>query len=118
MPAALRSRNCRSHRRAVRPRLESLEPRLALASSATGGSAAIVGDTLMVEGTPGPDRIQVLPTQLPGTVRVVSDGKALGSFGPVASIDVNAGAGNDTVTVDPRITLPTELERRNPAQHR
>src|SRR5262249_43035620 len=73
------------------------------------GSAAIVGDTLMVEGTPGPDRIQVLATQVPGTVRVVSDGKGLGSFGPVDRIDVNAGAGNDTVTVDPRITLPTQL---------
>jgi hypothetical protein len=94
----------------VRPRLESLEPRLALAASATGGTAAIVGDTLMVEGTPGLDRIQVLPTQLPGTVRVVFDGKVLGSYGPVVRIDVNAGAGNDTVTVDPRITLPTVLD--------
>jgi hypothetical protein len=64
----------------------------------------------MVEGTPGPDRIQILPTQLPGTVRVVFDGKVLGSYGPVAKIDVNAGAGNDTVTVDPRITLPTILD--------
>src|SRR3954447_23224986 len=113
MSAAPQSRNSRSHRRAVRPRLESLEPRLALAASATLGAAAsvaIVGDTLTVVGTPGPDRIQISPTRLPGTVRVVLDGKMLGSYGPVASIDVSAGAGNDTVVVDPRITLPTRLD--------
>jgi hypothetical protein len=113
MSAAPRSRNSRSHRRAVRPRLESLEPRLALAASATLGAAArvaIVGDTLTVVGTPGPDRIQILPTRLPGTVRVVFDGKLLGSYGPVASIYVSAGAGNDTIVVDPRITLPTRLD--------
>jgi hypothetical protein len=49
----------------------------------------------MVEGTPGPDRIRLLATQLPGTVRVIFDGKVLGSFGPVTEIDVNAGAGNE-----------------------
>jgi Ca2+-binding RTX toxin-like protein len=64
----------------------------------------------MVEGTPGPDRIRIVPTQIPGTVRVAVDGKMLGNYGPVASIDVSAGAGNDTVTVDPRITLPTRLD--------
>jgi RTX calcium-binding nonapeptide repeat (4 copies) len=113
MPTAIPSRNSRAPRRAARPRLEALEPRLALAASATLGAAArvaIVGDTLTVEGTPGPDRIQVLPTRLQGTVRVAFDGKMLGNYGPVASIDVNAGAGNDNVTVDPRITLPTLLD--------
>jgi hypothetical protein len=64
----------------------------------------------MVEGTPGPDQVRILPTPLPGTVRVVFDGKTLGSFGPVANIDVSAGAGNDSVIVDPRITLPTVLD--------
>ena len=113
MPTAIPSRNSRAPRRAARPRLEALEPRLALAASATLGAAArvaIVGDTLTVEGTPGPDRIRIAPTQLPGTVRVVFDGKVLGSYGPVTGIDVNAGAGNDTVVVDPRITLPTLLD--------
>jgi Ca2+-binding RTX toxin-like protein len=51
-----------------------------------------------------------LPTQLQGIVRVVFDGKVLGSFGPVAKIDVEGGAGNDTITVDPRITLSTRLD--------
>jgi hypothetical protein len=113
MPAAIPNRNSRSPRRAARPRLENLEPRLVLSTSATLGAAAhvaIVGDTLTVEGTPGPDRIQILPTQFQGTVRVVFDGKMLGSFGSVAKIDVDAGARNDTITVDPRITLPTQLE--------
>jgi hypothetical protein len=114
MAAARRSRISRSPRRAARPRLESLEPRLALAAPASLGPGAvrvaIVGDTLMVQGTPRPDRIQLLPTQLIGTVRVVVDGKTLGSYGPVASIDVSAGAGNDTVLVDRRITLPTRLD--------
>jgi hypothetical protein len=119
MPAAIPSRDSRSPRRAARPHLESLEPRLVLAASGTASAAvrvaaaarvAIVGETLMVEGTPGPDRIRIAPTQLPGTVRVVFDGKVLGNYGPVANIDVNAGAGNDTVVVDPRITLPTLLD--------
>jgi hypothetical protein len=107
MAAASRSRNSRSPRRAARPRLEDLEPRLALSASPR---VAIVGDTLTVQGTPRPDRIQIEATPQSGTVRVVFDGKVLGSYGPVASIDVNAGAGNDIVTVDPRITLPTLLD--------
>jgi hypothetical protein len=122
MRRTIRSRDSRSHRRAARPHLESLEPRLVLAASATlsasvrvaaaAARVTMVGETLMVEGTPGPDRIRILPTQLPGTVRVVFDGKVLGSYGPVANIDVSAGAGNDTVVVDPRITLPTLLDGR------
>jgi hypothetical protein len=107
MATAPRTRNSRSRRCAARPCVESLEQRLALSASPR---AAIVGDTLMITGTPGPDRIGIAPTKLPGTVRVVFDGKVLGSYGPVANIDVNAGAGNDTVTVDPRITLPTRLD--------
>lgn len=63
----------------------------------------------MVEGTPGPDRIRLVPTRHTGVVRVVSGGKVLGSYGPVALVDVAAGAGNDTVVVDARITLPTRL---------
>ena len=107
MAAASRSRNSRSPRRAARPRLEDLEPRLALSASPR---VAIVGDALTVQGTPGPDRIQIKATPQSGTVRVVFDGKVLGNYGPVASIDVNAGAGKDTVTVDPRINLPTLLD--------
>jgi hypothetical protein len=64
----------------------------------------------MVTGTAGPDRISIAPTELLGTVRVVFNGKVLGRFGPVTAIEVDAGAGNDTVTVGPRITLPTRLD--------
>jgi Ca2+-binding RTX toxin-like protein len=77
---------------------------------AAADCVTIVGDTLMIEGTPGPDRIRIVPTQHAGTVRVVFDGKVLGTYGPVARIDVSAGAGNDTVMVDPRITLPTRID--------
>src|SRR4051794_2503873 len=105
MSVALRSRNSRSHRRAVRPRLEPLEPRLPLAVTHVG----IINQTLMVAGTPRPDHIGIVPTKDPAFVRVVFDGQVLGSYGPVTAIEVDAGAGNDTVTVDPRITLPTQL---------
>jgi hypothetical protein len=64
----------------------------------------------MVTGTAGPDRISIVPTKVPGTVRVVFNGKVLGSFGPVTAIEVHSAAGNDTVTVDPRITLPATLD--------
>jgi IPT/TIG domain/RTX calcium-binding nonapeptide repeat (4 copies) len=118
MSAATRSRIFGSPHRAARPRLEPLEPRLPLAATAglgeaLGGAAtrvAIANHTLMVEGTAGPDRISIVPTRLPGSVRVVFDGKVLGSYGPVAAIEVDAGTGSDTVTVDPRITLPATLD--------
>jgi hypothetical protein len=64
----------------------------------------------MITGTRGPDRIGIVPTKDPADVRVVFDGKVLGSYGPVTAIEVDAGAGNDTVTVDPRITLPTRID--------
>jgi hypothetical protein len=78
-----------------------------------GGAATrvtIVTQTLMVQGTARPDRISMVPTRLPGTVRVVFDGRVLGRFGPVTAIDVDAGGGSDTVTVDRRITLPATLD--------
>jgi Ca2+-binding RTX toxin-like protein len=107
MATAPRTWNSRSRRCAARPCVESLEQRLVLSASAR---AAIVGDTLMITGTPGPDRIGIVPTNDPAHVRVVFDGKVLGSYGPVTAIEVDAGSGNDTVTVDPRITLPTRID--------
>jgi|GEM_PF-1164314 len=107
MAAPFRSRNSRSPHRAARPCLELLEPRLALSGSPT---IAMVGDTLTVEGTPGPDRIRIMPTPLSGTFRVVFNGKVAGTFGPATKLNVDAGGGNDTVTVDPRATLPTQLD--------
>ncbi len=69
---APQSRNSRSPCRAARPHLESLEPRLALSASPR---VAVVADTLMVKGTPGPDGIRIEPTRHTGTRRVVFDGK-------------------------------------------
>ena len=72
--------------------------------------AAILGETLVVNGTPGPDQIRIMATNRIGFVRVISGTKLLGSYGPVAQIEVNAGAGSDTVVMDSRITLPTRLD--------
>ena len=70
---------------------------------------AIVGDTLVVEGTAKDDRILIKATRRADTVRVVLNGVNLGPHGPVAKIVVHAGDGNDTVLVDPEIELPTEI---------
>jgi hypothetical protein len=65
---------------------------------------------LNVEGTDRADRIQVVPTRNAGVVRVIANGKQLGNHGPVSWIDVAAGAGNDSVIIDARITLPARLD--------
>ena len=52
--------------------------------------AAILGDTLLVEGTPGADQIRIMATKRIGFVGVISGTKLLGTYGPVAQIDVNA----------------------------
>jgi RTX calcium-binding nonapeptide repeat (4 copies) len=75
----------------------------------TSTRVAIVGDTLVVEGTSEDDRIVIRATQRPDTVRVVFNGVNLGRYGPVAKIMVNAGDGNDTVHLDPEVTLPARL---------
>ena len=120
MPSQSQNRGFRSCCRSARPQVESLDPRLVLNASAITTAAmgtaravplaAILGDTLLVEGTPGADQIRIMATNRIGFVRVISGTKLLGTYGPVAQIDVNAGAGNDTVVVDPRITLPTVLD--------
>jgi hypothetical protein len=61
---------------------------------------------------PNPE-LQVAPLHratFPGPVRMVFDGKVLGSFEPVTEIGVNTGAGNDAVLVDPLITLPSRID--------
>ncbi|QEH31720.1 hypothetical protein OJF2_01850 [Aquisphaera giovannonii] len=73
-------------------------------------SATVVGNVLMIAGTPRADRIQVLPTESVGTVRVVANGRQLGRFGPVAEIDISGGAGGDVIAVDPRITVRTRID--------
>ena len=64
---------------------------------------------LVIEGTPGDDRILINATHRPDIVRVVFNGVNLGPRGPVAKIVVHAGDGNDTVLVDSEVELPAEL---------
>ncbi|WP_165233769.1 calcium-binding protein [Aquisphaera insulae] len=108
MSTSLR-RNARPMVRAARPRMESLEARWVMDGSASP-SATVVGNVLMIAGTPRADLIRVLPTESVGTVRVVVNGRQLGRYGPVAEIDINGGAGGDVITVDPRITLRTRID--------
>jgi hypothetical protein len=70
----------------------------------------LVGDTLIIEGTVNSDHILIKGGGPAGVVRIIFDGKELGSFGPVARIVVRAGDGNDVVIVKPQVTLPARLE--------
>jgi hypothetical protein len=71
---------------------------------------SVVGDALIIDGTPNPDHILIKADQASDGVRVVFDGLDLGSFGPVARIVVRAGDGDDVVVVDPQVVLPARLE--------
>ncbi|QDV33571.1 IPT/TIG domain-containing protein [Tautonia plasticadhaerens] len=68
-------------------------------------NVAVVGDILTIEGTPGADRILIGPGGEASTVRVFVDGRAMGQFGPVSGIEVDAGDGNDLVVLGPRVAL-------------
>src|SRR5262249_15501495 len=70
---------------------------------------ALVGRTLMVEGTNGPDRIAITPARPAGAVRVVVDGVTRVYEG-VGALVVRAGAGDDVVRVGGRVTLPALIE--------
>lgn len=70
----------------------------------------LVGDTLIIEGTANSDHILIKAGGPAGVVRIIFDGKELGSFGPVARIIVRAGDGNDVVIVKPQVVLPARLE--------
>jgi hypothetical protein len=67
-------------------------------------------DTLQIEGTPNPDHILIRAGETPGAVRVVFNGKDIGSFGPVARILVQSGDGDDVLVVEPGVGLPVRLE--------
>jgi uncharacterized protein GlcG (DUF336 family) len=94
------------HHSADRPVLrgERLEPRDVPAS------ATLAAGTLTVTGDPTADRIRVY---LDGPTLVVLDGTAvLGRFASasVTDITVDAGAGNDTVIIDPAVTQPVSID--------
>jgi len=81
---------------------------VALAAHRGAPHVTIAGDTLVVDGTSGDDRILIGATGRADTVWVLAGG-TLGRFGPVARIVVNAGDGNDRVVVDKAVTLPVRL---------
>jgi hypothetical protein len=73
-------------------------------------SISLVGDTLLIEGTPNPDHILIKAGRRSDEVHVVFNGTGLGSFGPVARILARAGDGDDMVVLGPEVKLPTRLE--------
>ena len=90
---------------------EGLENRRLFAVS-PGGTATIDDSTqrLDVEGTRGADEI-IVATDL-GQIVVMINGTSAGRFDPAripAGIRIDAGKGNDTITVDSSIMLPLEI---------
>lgn len=73
------------------------------------GSAVLVGDVLTVLGTSKSDSIVIKPVS--GQVRVLLNGKNIGTFSPdeVGSVAVFAGAGNDSVVIATAFTFSTTL---------
>jgi uncharacterized repeat protein (TIGR01451 family) len=63
---------------------------------------------LVVGGTSGSDAITIIPAAH-GQVQVIINGKSAGKFTVTGDIFVYGKAGNDTITVDPTITLPAFL---------
>ncbi len=81
---------------------ERLEPRT------VPSSASVVGGTLTVFGTAGADRIRVTPSG--DSVRVTDGTAELGTFAGVTNVVVNAGDGDDFVSVDDCVTPPAQLD--------
>jgi cyclophilin family peptidyl-prolyl cis-trans isomerase len=63
---------------------------------------------LVVGGTANADKIAIAPAA-GGAVIVKVAGKSIGTFKPTGRIIVFGGAGNDSITVDPRIKTSVEL---------
>lgn len=64
---------------------------------------------LAVGGTNGRDVILFTPGELAGTVNVVVGFRFAGTFAPTGHLLAFGRGGNDTIIVDPRITLPAVL---------
>ncbi|MGH6903095.1 MAG: hypothetical protein ACREIR_10185, partial [Geminicoccaceae bacterium] len=83
---------------------------IAASANAAAFGVEIVGDALVIEGTPEDDRILIKATREPDTVRVIFNGVRLGHFGPLARIEVDAGDGDDTVLVSGAVELPARID--------
>src|SRR5579875_1871467 len=55
------------------------------------------GNTLQIAGTANSDHIVIAPGNATGMVRIVFNGKRLGSFGPVTRLHVQGGDGDDVL---------------------
>ncbi|MDX2035589.1 MAG: hypothetical protein SFX72_02970 [Isosphaeraceae bacterium] len=102
----------RLRHRSPRLSVEALDARVLLSIDAAGPIpiARSAAGVLEVLGTPRADRIRILPTEVAGELRVVADGRELGRFGSISRIDVFAGAGDDLIVVNPRITLSARID--------
>ncbi len=73
------------------------------------------GGTLTLNTPPGNDRINVLPVldssnrPIPGSVYVQAYGQKVQYNNVTEITDTPGGTGSDTITVDARVTIPTEL---------
>lgn len=108
------TRGMKPARHVARPGVEVLEGRVALTVMGVEGVAEaagveLVGRTLRVEGTNGPDRITITPARPAGAVRVVVNGVAR-VFEGVGALDVRVGAGDDVVRVGGRLALPARID--------
>ena len=72
--------------------------------------ATATDQALVVAGTAAADAIVVTAGADPAKVEVVTNGTTLGEFNPGNRVIVFGGAGSDTVTVDPAVAVPTELD--------
>src|SRR5262245_60073385 len=86
-----------------RPRVEELEPRLALA-------VAVQGDVLVVTGTSGADGIRI--ERAGGVLSVSLNGRQAGRFAlsSLQRIEIDAQAGADTITVSSSVTTPVLVQ--------
>jgi uncharacterized protein YkwD len=84
-------------KKSYRPNVEALEARW------MPSTAKLVGGTLLVNGTPKSDFINV---SLTGPFITVSGVKKVFLAGAVNQVAVNAGAGNDLVIIDSKLTKP------------
>jgi uncharacterized delta-60 repeat protein len=62
---------------------------------------------VVVGGTTGNDKIQIVPGNSPGLIAVTINGNAQGQFPVTGSIDIFTDGSSDTIDVSPEITLPT-----------
>ncbi len=75
--------------------LEQLEDRLVPAT------AHFVSGTLLISPSPGESGLNLTVTQSSAnTFQVTDNGKPVGTYGPVANLDITGGSGADSITVD------------------